>query len=105
MVPENTRTRLTLPTYGSDVVFTTSASSGPAGSQAGDGRVAPAGVNTAGVGCSGGEGKPLTMTSNSSAVPTPVVLHTGSTGKNEALATAFSRSSVSTDTSTSSPSR
>ena len=34
MVPENTRTRLTLPTYGSDVVFTTSASSGPAGSQA-----------------------------------------------------------------------
>ena len=28
MVPANTRTRLTLPTYGSDVVFTTSASSG-----------------------------------------------------------------------------
>ena len=33
MVPEKTRTRLTLPTYGSDVVLTTSASSGPFGSQ------------------------------------------------------------------------
>ena len=32
-VPENTRTRLTRPTYGSEVVLTTSASSGPAGSQ------------------------------------------------------------------------
>ena len=34
MVPENTRTRLTLPTYGSDVVFTTSASNGASTSQA-----------------------------------------------------------------------
>ncbi len=32
-VPENTRTRLIRPTYGSEVVLTTSASRGPAGSQ------------------------------------------------------------------------
>ncbi len=105
IVPENTRTRLTLPTYGSDVVFTTSASSGPLGSQATPLRVPPCGVKTSGIGCSAGAGKPLVAISSNSRVPTPVLLHTGSTGKNDALATAFSRSSISTDWSISSPPR
>ncbi len=41
-VPENTRTKLTRPTYGSEVVFTTSASSGPSGSHPSPFTVAPA---------------------------------------------------------------
>ena len=56
MVPENTRTRLTRPTYGSDVVLTTSASSGPDGSHARLLRGLPCGVNTSGSWCSGGDG-------------------------------------------------
>ena len=45
------------------------------------------------------------MISSNSSVPTPVLLHTGITGKNDARATAFSRSSISTDWSISSPPR
>src|SRR3954453_18074120 len=58
MVPENTRTRLTLPTYGSDVVFTTSASSGPSGAQVKPLRATPCGGNTSGSGGSDGDGQP-----------------------------------------------
>ena len=105
MVPEKTRTRLTLPTYGSDVVLTTSASSGPFGSQLSLSRSLPCGVNTSGSGCSSGDGNPLVATSSSSSVPTPVLLHTGITGKKEPRATAFSRSSISTFSSISSPPR
>ena len=105
MVPENTRTRLTLPTYGSDVVFTTSASNGPPGSQVRLSRDAPCGVNTSGSGCSSGDGNPLVAISSSSRVPTPVPLQTGMTGKKEPRATAFSRSSISTFWSISSPPR
>ncbi len=57
MVPENTRTRLTLPTYGSDVVLTTSASSGPFGSQVRPLRGAPCGVKTSGSLMLGGGGE------------------------------------------------
>ena len=105
MVPENTRTRLTRPTYGSDVVFTTSATSGPFGSQPIVGAGTPCGVNTSGSGCSSGDGNRAVAISSSSAVPTPVVEHTGTTGKNDAAATALSRSSISTAWSISSPPR
>ncbi|CFE39004.1 Uncharacterised protein [Mycobacterium tuberculosis] len=44
-------------------------------------------------------------TSSNSSVPTPVLLHTGITGKNEPRATAFSRSWISTDSSIVSPPR
>ena len=57
-VPEKTRTRLTRPTYGSLVVFTTSATSGPSGSQVTGSAAAPAGVNASGLGCSDGRREP-----------------------------------------------
>ena len=105
-VPEKTRTTLTRPTYGSLVVFTTSATSGPDGSHgAGAGRRAGSGVNTSGGVCSGGDGKPRTIRSSSSVQPTPVAEHTGITGKNVARATAFSRSATSTSSLISSPPR
>ena len=43
-VPENTRVRLIRPTYGSDVVLTTSATRVPAGSQPSPSTVLPAAV-------------------------------------------------------------
>ncbi len=70
-VPENTRTRLTRPTYGSEVVLTTSASSGPAGSQASPVTGVPSRVVTDGSGCSSGDGKAWVITSSSSARPMP----------------------------------
>ena len=105
MVPEKTRTRLTLPTYGSEVVFTTSASRGPPGSHASLGFGTPSGLNTSGSWCSGGAGKALVAISSSSDVPRPVLLHTGMTGKNDPRATARSRSSTSTAWSIASPPR
>jgi hypothetical protein len=63
----------------------------------------PTVVNTGGKVCSGGEGKALVITSSSSWVPVPVVEHTGTTGKNDARATAVSRSSTSSLRSISSP--
>ena len=102
-VPEKTRTRLSRPTYGSLVVFTTSATSGPSGSQVIGAAASPEGVKTSGEGCSAGDGKPRTARSSSSAHPTPVSEHTGTTGWNVARATARSRSSTSTSSSISSP--
>ena len=49
-MPENTRTRLIRPTYGSEVVFTTSASSGPPGSEDSPLTGFPSGVVTVGSG-------------------------------------------------------
>src|SRR6266540_921219 len=55
-VPEKTRTRLTRPTYGSIVVLTTSATSGPFGSQVSGSRGVPSMPVTGGSGCSSGVG-------------------------------------------------
>ncbi len=79
-MPENTRTRLTRPTYGSEVVLTTSASSGPAGSQASPVTGVPSRVLTDGSGCSSGDGKACVMTSSSSPMPMPRREDTASTG-------------------------
>ena len=102
-VPEKTRTRLSRPTYGSLVVLTISATSGPSGSDEIAAVALPAGVNTSGAGCSAGEGKARVMRSSSSVQPTPVVEQTGTTGKNVARATARSRSAVRTSSPISSP--
>ena len=104
-MPEKTRTTLTRPTYGSLVVFTTSATSGADGSHGAVPAGAPAGVNTSGGVCSGGDGKPRTIRSSSSVQPTPVAEQTGITGKNVARATAFSRSATRTSSLISSPPR
>src|SRR5262249_19703092 len=93
------------PTYGSTVVLTTSATSGPAGSQVSDSRGLPSTVVTGGSSCSGGDGNALVSTSSSSAMPTPRVAHTGITGWNEPRATPVSRSVTSTCGSISSPDR
>ena len=79
-VPENTRTRLTRPTYGSMVVLTTSATSGPLGSQVSGARGVASRPVTAGSGCSSGDGKPLTSTSSSASRPSRVSAQTGITG-------------------------
>ena len=71
-VPQKTRTRLTRPTYGSVVVFTTSATSGPAGSAVSGSRGSPSGVVTGGSGCSSGDGKPRVTRSSSSRMPSPL---------------------------------
>ena len=84
-VPEKTRTRLSRPTYGSLVVLTISATSGPSGSHDTAGATTPAGVNTSGGTCSGGAGKARVARSSSSAQPTPVTEHTGTTGWKLAL--------------------
>jgi len=60
------------------------------------GAAVPAGVNTSGGTCSGGDGKALTHRSNSSGTPTPVAAQTGTTGWKDARAIAFSRSATST---------
>ncbi len=83
-VPEKTRTRLMRPTYGSLVVLTTSATSGPSGSHVSPGAGPPSIVVISGRGCSMGEGKPAVITSSSSSMPTtapdPGVAHVASTG-------------------------
>ena len=104
-VPEKTRTMLSRPTYGSLVVFTTSATSGPSGSQVISPAGAPAGVKTCGDGCSDGDGKARVARSSSSVQPMPVSEQTGTTGKNVARATARSRSAIRTFSSISSPPR
>src|SRR5207342_108483 len=80
IVPENTRTTLTRPTYWSLEVFTISATSWPRGSPVIGSATAPAGVNTSGEACSSGEGKPSTARSSSSGHPTPDTEQTGTTG-------------------------
>ena len=96
-VPEKTRTRLIRPTYGSVVVLTTSATSGPAGSQEQPLRGLPSGLVTGGTACSSGDGNAWVMTSSSSASAEPGRRRRrGSTGIERALATAVSRSSMST---------
>ena len=58
------------PTYGSVVVLTTSATSGPSGSQvSGPARLAVGAWSPAGTSCSSGDGKAWVITSSSSAVP------------------------------------
>jgi hypothetical protein len=79
-VPEKTRTSEIRPTYGSEVVLTTSATSGPSGSQPSGALGSPSGVVTAGIRCSPGAGKPWVTSSSSSRVPTPVSAETGITG-------------------------
>ena len=79
-VPENTRTRDTRPTYGSTVVLTTSATSGPFGSQASGSRGSPVSPVTGGSSCSSGDGNPWVSTSSSASSPTRVSAHTGMTG-------------------------
>ena len=79
-VPENTRTRLIRPTYGSEVVFTTSASSGPRGSLDRPLTGLPSGVVTAGSGCSPGAGNACVITSRSSAMPMPCGADAARTG-------------------------
>ena len=54
----------------------------------------PCGVVTVGSGCSSGDGKPRTMTSSSSVIPSPLSGATGRTGWNEPRATAVSRSLI-----------
>ena len=93
-MPEKTRTTLTRPTYGSLDVFTISATSGPAGSQATVPAALPDGRYTSGGGCSCGAGNPATTRSSSSAHPTPVVAHAGTTGWNAPVDIAFSRSAT-----------
>ncbi len=85
------------------MVLTTSATSGPAGSQLIGSRGSPSGVVTIGSGCSSGEGKPRTTTSSSSAMPTPLGGTTGTTGWNEPRATAVSRSLIRVSIEMSSP--
>ena len=76
-VPEKTRTMLTRPTYWSLLVRTTSATSGPSGSQVTAPALPPLGVKDSWAGCSGGAGKPRTHRSSSSAHPRPSVAHDG----------------------------
>ena len=83
--------------------MTTSASSGPLGSAASPVTLFPSSVVTPGSGCSPGAGNAWVMTSSSSARPTPCGLEVVSTGKKLPRATAFSRSSISTLGSMSSP--
>ena len=109
-VPEKTRTRLIRPTYGSEEVLTTSAASGPSGSQASAGRGPPSGAVTAGAARSSGVGKPPVTSSSSSTVPRPCRAPSAagaaaSTGWKVPRATARSRSSTSVSTSISSPPR
>ncbi len=79
-VPEKTRTSETRPTYGSIVVLTTSATSGPFGSQVSGSRGSPSTPATAGRSCSSGDGKALVSTSSSASRPTLVSAQTGITG-------------------------
>ena len=79
-VPQNTRTRLTRPTYGSVVVRTTSATSGPSGSHCSGGSARPAGVIAVGSGCIVGDGNAAEIRSSSSPRPTPEEVDTGRTG-------------------------
>jgi hypothetical protein len=80
-VPENTRTSEIRPTYGSEVVFTTSASSGPSGSQESPSTGSPVTADaTGGSGCTSGEGNARVMISSSSAMPMPSGEDTASTG-------------------------
>jgi len=79
-VPEKTRTREIRPTYGSVVVLTTSATSGPAGSQLSGPRGEPSGVVTGGTSCSSGDGKAWVITSRTSVMPSPVGAAVASTG-------------------------
>ena len=65
----------------------------------------PSGVVTAGRGCSAGEGKASVITSSSSSMPIRCGEETASTGWKLPRATAFSRSSMSTLGSISSPDR
>ena len=65
----------------------------------------PSGVVTAGSGCSAGDGKASVITSSSSAMPIRCGADVTSTGKKLPRATAFSRSSMSTLGSMSSPDR
>ena len=84
----------------------TSASSGPFGSLASPVTGLPSSVVTPGIGCSLGAGNAWVITSSSSANPTPPSkLDAASTGKKLPRATAFSRSSMSTLGSMSSPDR
>ena len=104
-VPEKTRTRWTRRACLSTVVPTTSATSGPSGSQLSGGRGEPSSPVTAGTSCSSGDGNADTRLSSSTSSPTPVAAQTGTTGWRWPLATAFSRSVISTSVSISSPSR
>ena len=80
-VPENTRTSEIRPTYGSEVVFTTSASSGPFGSPVRPSTGSPVTADvTGGRGCSSGEGNAWVTISRSSAMPMPSGEETASTG-------------------------
>ena len=62
------------------MVLTTSASSGPAGSQDSAVTGVPSRVVTMGSGCSSGDGKAWVITSSSSAMPMPRGEDTASTG-------------------------
>lgn len=109
-VPEKTRTRLIRPTYGSEEVFTTSAASGPPGSQVSCACEVPWGVVTCGTSRSSGVGKPPVISSSSSTVPMPCLQPSAagaaaSTGWKEPRATARSRSWISVLRSSSSPPR
>ncbi len=80
-VPENTRTSEIRPTYGSEVVFTTSASSGPSGSPARPVTSSPVTADvTGGSGCSRGEGNAWVTISSSSARPMACGAEAASTG-------------------------
>ena len=80
-MPENTRTSETRPTYGSMVVLTTSATSGPAGSQVSGSCGVPSRSVTGGSACSSGDGNALVSTSSSASEAEPGGrAQTGSTG-------------------------
>ena len=80
IVPLNTRTRLTRPTYASLVVRTTSATSGASGSHCSGGSARPAGVIAVGRGCIVGGGNAAENRCSSSPSPTPEAVETGTTG-------------------------
>ncbi len=80
MVPENTRTSEMRPTYGSVVVLTTSATSGPAGSHDSGPCGRPSGLVTGGTSCSSGDGNAWVITSRISVVPSPLGAAAASTG-------------------------
>ncbi len=79
-VPENTRSSDTRPTYGSTVVLTTSATSGPAGSQRSGSCGLPSMPVTGGTACSTGVGNALVSTSSRASAPSPEEPQAASTG-------------------------
>src|SRR5262249_56026955 len=90
-VPEKTRTSETRPTYGSIVVLTTSATSGPFGSHDSGSAGEPSRFVTAGSSCSAGGGDPAGGTPRRGSRPRLLGAHTRPNGENAPVGHALSR--------------